>query len=146
MRGATGEVQASEGMKGRPAMASIRPVQTSRDRFLRVPVSLVTVRKRRAPFFVESEESQSRGGGDMAPRVAPVHAEAGLVDMHHRRDLQKLSGVVHKRGELLIEPLAGLQDRPFAHDRSKEIGADLAHPTQRDPLILVERGEIAQKS
>ena len=58
----------------------------------------------------------------------------------------KALGCGPQRGELLIEPLAGLQDRPFAHDRSKEIGADLAHPTQRDPLILVERGEIAQKS
>ena len=30
--------QASEGMKGRPAMAFSSPLQTSRERFLRVPV------------------------------------------------------------------------------------------------------------
>ena len=79
----------------------------------------------------------------MTPGVATVHAEAGLVDMHHGSARQKLSSVVHKRGELLIESPAGLEDRPFAHDRSEEIGADLADSPQRDPLILVEVGEIA---
>ena len=82
----------------------------------------------------------------MTPDVMPIDAEAGLVEIHHGGALQKLSGVVHKRGELLIEPLAGIEDRPLAHNRSEEIGADLTHPAQRDPLILVEIGEIAQKS
>lgn len=66
--------------------------------------------------------------------------------MNHGSALQKLSGGVHKGGELLDDPVAGPQDRPFAHDRPEEIGAHLTHPAQRESLVLVERGERAEKS
>ena len=82
----------------------------------------------------------------MAPRVAAVHAEAGLVDMNDGSALPTLSRGVHKRGELRVDDLAGPENCPFAHDRPEKIGADLADPRKRDTLILGKVDEIAEKS
>ncbi len=41
---------------------------------------------------------------------------------------------------------AGAEDRPFAHDRSEEVGADLPNPAQRDRLVLVEIGDKGEEA
>ena len=65
--------QASEGMKGCPVMAFVSPVQTSRERFLRVPVSLLTVRKRRAPYLC------AEASGDLLAHLDHPEVLFGLV-------------------------------------------------------------------
>ena len=60
-------------MKGRPAMPLIRPVQTSRECFLRVPVSLLTVRKRRAPYLC------AEASGDLLSHLDHPEVLFGLV-------------------------------------------------------------------
>ena len=131
-------VLGGEGERGPPEVVDQGSVDVGSD-----PQGLDTLQ---APFFMEGEESQARSGGDMTPVGMAIDAESGFVDIHRGGGSQKLSGLVLKRGKMECERPAGADDRPFAHDRSEEVGAELPNPAQRDRLVLVEIGDKGEEA